>query len=507
MLFNSYEFLFVFLPLTVAGYFLLGRFGSATVAKLWLILTSLFFYGWWNPVYLILLVGSILINFWFGSRLARKPDRGWLITGIVFNLGLLGYFKYAGFFVSTIAAISGSDWQIEAIVLPLAISFFTFQQIAFLVDAYRSESSESDFLSYCLFVTFFPQLIAGPIVHHKQMLPQFARPETFTFQAASVSTGVTVFFLGLFKKVVLADSIAVYGSPVFAAADAGAAVTFFEAWGGALAYTFQLYFDFSGYSDMAIGLALIFGIRLPVNFESPYKAVSISDFWRRWHITLSTFLRDYLYIALGGNRQGPVRRYINLALTMLLGGLWHGAGWTFVIWGGLHGLYLIINHAWRRVVSAAVSGSRVYGLFAWALTFLCVVIGWVFFRAESLDGALSMLAGMSGLNGAQLDVRLAGWLSVLSPLVDFKGSHAGAFRLDGAPWILALGFVAFFMPNVRELVRYQPPGKGSSELTDSTPGKVWHWKPSLVWTVLLTAVAITAIFRMNRISEFLYFQF
>lgn len=506
MLFNSYEFLFAFLPLTVVGYFLLGRAAGATAAKVWLIAASLFFYSWWNPVYLGLLAVSIGVNFWFGSQLARHSSKSFLIAGVLFNLGLLGYFKYAGFFVDTMAALTGSEWRIGAIVLPLAISFFTFQQIAFLVDAYRNESSESNFLSYCLFVTFFPQLIAGPIVHHKQMLPQFSRPETFTFQADKVSVGVTVFALGLFKKVVLADSIAVYGSPVFAAADGGAAVTFFEAWGGALAYTFQLYFDFSGYSDMAIGLALIFGIRLPVNFESPYKALSISDFWRRWHITLSTFLRDYLYIALGGNRKGPVRRYVNLALTMLLGGLWHGAGWTFVIWGGLHGAYLVVNHAWRKLFGRRLHGARVYSVFAWGLTFLSVVVGWVFFRATTLDGALNMLQGMAGLNGAQLDVRLAELLSVLAPWVEFKGKHAGVFNLTGGLWIVGLALIAFWMPNVRQLVRYTPPGTTSAGSTSSATA-FWHWQPNLRWATLIALLALSAIFSMNRISEFLYFQF
>ena len=366
-------------------------------------------FTWFCLAYQYWLISGLALSWQIGPTGVCSP---WALP---FNLALIGYFKYAGFFVSTVAALSGAEWRIEAIVLPLAISFFTFQQIAFLVDAYRHESSERNFLSYCLFVTFFPQLIAGPIVHHKQMLPQFARPGTFSFQPHLVSLGLTVFVLGLFKKVVLADSVAVYGTPVFAAADAGNTLTFFEAWGGALAYTFQLYFDFSGYSDMAIGLALIFGIRLPINFESPYKALSITDFWRRWHITLSTFLRDYLYIALGGNRRGPVRRYINLALTMLLGGLWHGAGWTFVVWGGLHGVYLVVNHAWHRVVNPDWVTSRLYRLAAWSITFLCVVIGWVFFRSESFSGAVAMLQAMAGFNGAALDVRLAGPLSILAP--------------------------------------------------------------------------------------------
>jgi len=353
MLFNSFEFIFFFLPITLTIFFWIGKRNHHQVAISWLVLCSLFFYGWWSPAYLALILFSMLFNYAFGVMLgngeSRKNKKALLILGVGINLGLLGYYKYANFFIDQLNWLLDSNFHLEKIFLPLAISFFTFQQIAYLVDAYRQETKEYNFLHYCLFVTFFPQLIAGPIVHHKEMLPQFSKNIVYKFNYEHMAMGITIFIIGLFKKVILADSVSIYATPVFNAAEIGATVTFFSAWGGALAYTLQLYFDFSGYSDMAIGIAYMFGIKLPINFNSPYKATSIIDFWRRWHITLSRFLRDYLYFALGGNRKGSIRRYINLFLTMLLGGIWHGAGWTFVIWGMLHGTYLIINHAWRKI--------------------------------------------------------------------------------------------------------------------------------------------------------------
>ena len=356
MLFNSFLFLFVFLPATLLGFFLIGRY-SRPLAALWLFAASLFFYGWWNPAFTFLLLASIAFNYSVGTALAREHARrraasgSWLLgVGVCANLGLLAYYKYANVFIQGGNAVLGTGWQIESIVLPLGISFYTFTQIAFLVDAHRGEAGEFDFIRYGLFVTYFPHLIAGPVLHHKEMMPQFALAQTYRPHWANLSVGLTILAIGLFKKVVLADGVASFASPVFKAASEGASVTFLEAWVGALAYTFQLYFDFSGYSDMAIGLSLLFGVKLPLNFDSPYKAANIIDFWRRWHMTLSRFLRDYLYFPLGGNRKGPARRHLNLLITMVLGGLWHGAGLTFVMWGALHGFYLIVNHAWRRLL-------------------------------------------------------------------------------------------------------------------------------------------------------------
>lgn len=410
MLFNSLEFILFFLPITLLIFFTLRAKGLKEFAFMWLVLASLFFYGWWEAKYVVLIVASILVNFLIGHNISRVinpfPKKAILIVGIVLNLGLLGYYKYANFFVQNVNTLFGSSYHLETIILPLAISFFTFQQIAYLVDAYRGEVKEYNFTHYCLFVTFFPQLIAGPIVHHKEMMPQFMRNKELMPKVEDITVGIFIFVIGLFKKIVLADSFAPVADSVFNAADAGSLISMTDAWVSSIAYTFQLYFDFSGYTDMAIGVARLFGIRLPQNFNSPYRATSIIDFWRRWHMTLSRFLREYLYIALGGNRCGNIRRNTNILITMLLGGLWHGAGWNFLIWGGLHGLYLMINHAWATIVDRSLPKSLLESarfimmrkLFGFSLTFLAVVFALVFFRATSFDGAMTMISAMLNLN-------------------------------------------------------------------------------------------------------------
>ena len=315
MLFNSFQFIFVFLPLTLLGFHWIGKQGHHRACIAWLVGASLFFYSWWNPAYLVLILSSVLLNYGVGVSLASTPSnlnkKLVLIFGVTANLGLIGYYKYANFFVETFNMLVGTKQDLHEVILPLAISFFTFQQIAYLVDVYRGETREHNLLNYCLFVVFFPQLIAGPIVHHKEIWPQFARDALYRLRAENLAIGFTIFAIGLFKKVVLADEIAVFATAVFVGAENDIPATFFEAWGGALAYSFQLYFDFSGYSDMAIGVARMFGIRLPLNFNSPYKATSIIDFWQRWHITLSRFLRAYLYIPLGGNRKGQFRLFLS----------------------------------------------------------------------------------------------------------------------------------------------------------------------------------------------------
>ncbi|MEE9543666.1 MAG: MBOAT family protein, partial [Thermodesulfobacteriota bacterium] len=441
MLFNSHIFIFLFLPITLAGFFLIGKTWNHRYATIWLTIASLFFYGWWNPVYLILIVFSIIFNFYAGSRLARatqgekiKRPKALLVFSIGVNIALIAYFKYANFFVDNLNSVLGTEFFISAIVLPLAISFFTFQQVAFLIDSYRAETREYDFQSYALFVTFFPQLIAGPIVHHKDMMPQFAKEPERGLGYANLSIGLTIFSLGLFKKVVLADGIALFATPVFSAAGAGDTLSFFTAWTGALSYTFQLYFDFSGYSDMAVGIGTAFGIRLPLNFSSPYKATNIIDFWRRWHITLSTFFRDYVYFPLGGSRETTARTLFNLIITMLLGGLWHGAGWTFVFWGFLHGVYLAINHGWRMArrsllghdLEKSTLAGRVTGTI---ITFLAVVVSWVFFRADSFTSALGILRGMAGLNGVEFYIKYLKKWPVLAPKLSELGVKFSETRL------------------------------------------------------------------------------
>lgn len=406
MLFNAPEYIFAFLPITVVIYYFLNRINPANVAKTWLVLASLFFYGYWNTDYLLLITTSMLVNFAIGSAIhktkanstrshnffAAKPL---LASGIVFNLGLLAYFKYFDFFIANINSLFDSNLPLLHLILPLAISFFTFQQIAYLVDNYKTDTKEYSLLNYCLFVTFFPQLIAGPIVHHKEMMPQFASLQNKFINWNNVIKGIFIFSIGLFKKVIIADTFASWANAGYYSTSS---LDLLQAWFTSLSYTFQLYYDFSGYTDMAIGAALLFNIKLPVNFNSPYKAVNIQDFWRRWHMTLSRWLRDYLYIPLGGNRSGELLTYRNLFITFLLGGLWHGAGWTFVIWGALHGCALMIHRLWHKM------GFHMPVILAWPTTFLFVNFTWVFFRANSLPDAIHLIRAMFGLNGVTLSL-------------------------------------------------------------------------------------------------------
>jgi D-alanyl-lipoteichoic acid acyltransferase DltB (MBOAT superfamily) len=419
MLFNSLAFILGFVPTVLLGFFLLGRWSPAA-ALAWLTAASLVFYGWWNPAWLPLLLGSIAFNFLLGRALAQQARPALLAAGITANLLLLVHYKYTGFLLENWAQLLGTTPAAAPAELPLGISFFTFTQIAFLVDVYRRKAADFNPVRYGLFVTYYPHLIAGPVLHHAEMMPQFARPDIFRFSPERLANGSTIFLLGLFKKVVLADRFATFANPAFAAAGSQP-VGFFESWGAALSYTLQLYFDFSGYSDMAIGLALMIGVQLPLNFHSPYKSLDIAEFWRRWHMTLSRFLRDYLYIPLGGNRRGPARRWLNLWLTMLLGGAWHGAGWTFIVWGGLHGAYLVVHAAWRAAVERVVPGWQLPRLLAWALTLAAVVVAWVFFRAPDLNSACSLLRGMAGLQGSQLPDQIISFLPLLAPLAQGVG--------------------------------------------------------------------------------------
>ena len=500
MLFNSDIFLFIFLPLTLLAFYMLGSLGRIRLAIAALVLASLIYYGWWNPAYLPLILGSMLTNYFMGMAIQRQLSRGtmakpMLIAGIVFNLGLLGYFKYANFFVDSLNTASGAGIELAPIILPLAISFFTFQQIAYLVDVYQRKIKEVDLMRYALFVTFFPQLIAGPIVHHGEMMPQFADRSIGQFKLANLVTGGMIFFIGLFKKVVLADNVAPFATGVYRAIATGDAVSFVSAWTGALAYTLQIYFDFSGYSDMAIGIAYMFGICLPLNFNSPYKATGIIDYWRRWHMTLSRFLRDYLYIPLGGNRHGPGRRYLNMFVVMLLGGLWHGAGWNFVIWGALHGVYLGINQAWRNWRGDSISRSRLGRGFSCMFTFLLITLTFVIFRTETIDSALRMLSIMMGVEGtmpsgpadllAQVDMQAAGLIVLLLSIV----------------WLA---------PNTQQFMREYMDTDGVLKYRvdgDSLFMRWLRWRPRPVYAIglaLLTAVTVMSLWQP---SEFIYYQF
>ncbi len=517
MLFNSHAFIFLFLPLTALVFFALGRF-SVKLAAGWLAATSLFFYGWWNPAYVVLLLASILFNFTAGRAIARAHAAGAVLRSrrllqlaIVANLVLLAYYKYANFFIGNLNAIAGTDWHFAQVILPLGISFFTFTQIAFLVDAWQGKVREYNLVHYGLFVTYFPHLIAGPILHHGEMMPQFARREIYRPQYDLIAAGLTLFVLGLAKKVLIADGVAPYVAPVFDAPGAGVTLTMLEAWCGALAYTFQLYFDFSGYSDMAVGLSLLFGVRLPVNFHSPYKAVNVIDFWRRWHMTLSRFLRDYLYVPLGGNRKSRVRRYTNLLLTMLLGGLWHGAGWTFVLWGVLHGVYLVINHGWRefrRRLGHNLHQSTPWGRRAGCLlTFIAVVVGWVLFRAPDVDTALSILRAMAGFNGLVLPEAWAAKFAGVGATLSAQGVEFGATpalaRTGVLNWIWVLLLVVWLAPNTQQIMAAAKPALG----VPAEAASRICWRVAPVTAALTVVLALAVIVNLGRHSEFLYFQF
>lgn len=491
MLFNSFTFMLAFLPLSLLGYFSLNRTLGDQAGKLWLVAASLLFYSWWNPVYLPLILGSMLFNFYVGGRLGRMRAsasdnrRMVLIGGVALNLGLLGYFKYADFFIDNLNWILQGDLPLLHLILPLAISFFTFQQIAYLVDSYRGETREYSFFNYALFVTYFPQLIAGPIVHHSEMMPQFADASRRALDTENIARGVFLFSLGLFKKVVVADTLAIWATNAY---DVAASVTFVESWVASLAYTLQLYFDFSGYTDMAMGAALMFNIKLPVNFAAPYKALDLQDFWRRWHVTLGRFLRDYVYIPLGGNRNGEARTWGNLFLTFLLGGLWHGAGWTFVMWGALHGAGLVVHRWWNR------AGLRLPNWLAWCTTFLFVHITWVFFRATSFSDAVKILRGMLGLEGVVLRESLAGPLGFLRDYgVEFGVMFA---NVRGTTAGYETEYLLFLAAALLAAVKF----RDSNELAASL---VFNRRSAVVGAVLV-AVAIIC---MSRISEFLYFNF
>ena len=455
-------------------------------SKAFLVFASLFFYSWWNIIYLPLILISMLFNYVLGSQLStfgknRKKccsKKSLLTFGVILNLGLLGYFKYSDFFLENINTLFQTHIPLLHLALPLAISFYTFQQIAYLVDSYRGETKEYDFLNYAVFVTFFPQLIAGPIVQHAEMMPQFANIRNKVINYRNIALGLFIFSMGLFKKVIIADTFSVWATQGF---DVAQKLEFIEAWVTSLSYTFQLYFDFSGYTDMAIGIALLFNIQLPINFNSPYKALSIQDFWRRWHITLSRFLKDYIYIPLGGNRKGEFHTYTNLFTTFLLGGIWHGAGWTFVFWGALHGIALIIHRAWQKI------GMKLPTILAWFITFNFINIAWVFFRATKWEDALKVLHGMffgTIIFPTPLENKL-GFLKSFG--IEFSNwlSHIHGNR-ETLLWLFATFVLTLFFKNSMEM-RHK-------------------FKPNIIY-MLLTILFFLSIFLLYRKSEFIYFNF
>lgn len=486
MLFNSYVFIFLFLPITLLIYFGLNKWKLIRASILWLIFASLVYYGWWNPKYVLLIVGSILFNDRIGTWLIRNREtdrlkrKSLFIIGIFGDLLLLGYFKYTDFFISNLNYFSSSQVPLLHIALPAGISFFTFTQIAYLIDAYRRETEGYTLPLYALFVSFFPYLLAGPIIHHREMTTQYRQLRNKVLDYRNITTGLYLFFIGLFKKVVIADSLAGWVSNGF---DNAVTLTMIEAWATSFSYTLQLYFDFSGYTDMALGSAKVFNIDLPINFNSPYRSLNIQEFWRRWHITLGRFVRDYIYIPLGGNRISEVRTCFNLMITFFLIGLWHGAGWTFVFWGCLHGGALVIHRLWRRL---HIGMPR---FLAWLMTFNFVNAAWIFFRAKSFGDAINVLKGMIGINGIVLPESLAGRLSGFQD-----------YGVRFGPWLGNIGGNEKTLITIAIFLLLSLLYRNSNEMAA-------RFKPNLSHLVLACAIVVMSILYLGRYSEFLYFRF
>jgi alginate O-acetyltransferase complex protein AlgI len=542
MLFNSYAFIFAFLPLTAALFFLIGR-RSRELALRWLIVASLAFYAWWRPLNVLLIAPSILINFAVARSMQRqlqqqKPGRAraLLVLGIAFNIAFLGYFKYANFFVGAANDVFGARMVLTHIVLPLGISFITFQKIAFLVDVHSRRIESFTLQDYCLFVLFFPQLIAGPIVHYREMMPQFQRAAC-VYDRENVTVGVTLLVFGLFKKVFLADSISPFVKTLYDQASAGGTVTFVYAWMAAIGFTFQMYFDFSGYTDMALGIARVFGVRLPPNFNSPLRSASIIEFWLRWHMTLTRFLTAYLYnpltlwltrrrLAKGlpgfGGRNSSVGAFVSLLLlptilTMCISGLWHGAGYLFIIWGALHGVYLSVNHGWRVFARKLWSDKERYARLmrpvGLVLTFLAVSFSMVFFRSTTLHGAMRIIHGMFGLDGMALPGTMLARLGSIGRLLQQLGvgvEPAGLLPFDDmVGWLLVMSVIVFVCPNTQQiLARYEPALGVTAKAADGVSMLRWaSWRPSLAWGLVVAVVAALAVLQLSGPSEFLYWQF
>jgi D-alanyl-lipoteichoic acid acyltransferase DltB (MBOAT superfamily) len=486
MLFNSYIYIFFFLPAVFVIYFYLNKKRLTTASKGFLFVASMVFYCWWKLEYLPLILGSILCNFILGISLAKPSEHGkisrksLLILGIAANISLLGFYKYTDFVIGNVNLAFSQEIPLLDLTLPLAISFFTFQQIAYLVDSYRGETEDHDFLHYAVFVTFFPQLIAGPIVHHKEMMPQFDNIRNKVINTNNISKGLFIFSAGLFKKVMIADTFAVWAINGF---DEAVTLNFIDAWITSLSYSLQLYYDFSGYTDMAIGAALFFNIKIPINFNSPYRALDIQDFWQRWHITLSRFLRDYVYIPLGGNHLGHFRTYTNLMATFLLGGLWHGAGWTFIFWGFLHGLAIVIHRIWR---SFGFSCNKVV---AWFITFNFVNIAWVFFRAKSWPDAIKVLRGMFGFEDIILPQIFAEKLVELTSVkMSFSNDFISLSTINDQ-FSSALTCVVILVLIIKWMFNQ------------------YSFKGTVIDSIANSFMFIVAIFFLVRESEFLYFGF
>jgi alginate O-acetyltransferase complex protein AlgI len=540
MLFNSYPFLFGFLPVVLAGFYILGA-RRRDWALLWLTAASLFFYAWWRPINVFLIAPSILINYGLSRALEHTRDtkpaqaKVILVVGILFNICFLGYFKYLNFFESSLNDAFGTGFILTHLILPLGISFITFQKIAFLVDVHGGRVDRFTLADYGLFVLFFPQLIAGPIVHYREMMPQFRAAEC-RYDPQNVAVGATLFFFGLAKKLVLADPLSALVAPLYTQAAAGTPQTATEAWMAAFGFTLQIYFDFSGYSDMALGLARCFGIKLPVNFNSPLKATSIIDFWLRWHVSLTRFLTAYIYnpmslaltrrrMAQGktvfGGRNTSIGAYLSLLamptmLTMLVSGFWHGAGYTYILWGLLHGAFLCVNHAWRMLRPRIWNDTKIYNKhaapFGFVLTFLSVVTAMVLFRAPTAGSAWLLWKGMVGVYGVDLPQAVFSRLGGIVPLLTSLGVHSawtsGSLLMNATIRIALLLAIALLLPNTLQMLAAFEPALGiKPDKTQSSSERLLTWRPNRTWAIGLAFVAFAGILSLGQLSEFLYWQF
>ena len=492
MLFNSYAFIFAFLPATFFVYFYLNSKRLTTAAKAWLVLTSLFFYSWWNVAYLPLILMSILVNYTIANKMIKYnkseinlvSKKRFFQIGLFFNVGLLAYFKYMDFFISNTNILFNTNIELLNLALPLAISFFTLQQIAFLIDSYEGLIEENKFLTYSLFVTFFPQLIAGPIVHHREMIPQFFSAKNKVKNYRNIAIGLFVFSLGLFKKVVVADTFAGWANTGF---DTATTLNLFEAWATSLSYTFQLYFDFSGYMDMVMGAALLFNIKLPQNFNSPYKATGMIDYWNRWHITLSVFITTYIYtpILRSFKRASFGKAMTTTIAAFLISGIWHGAHWMFVFWGLLNGLGVVINHYWRKTIKF-----KIHKVLAWFITFNFVNITFVIFRAKEWDGAIKVLSAMFSLDYVVLPARLYKYFPTLTDYgVAFANltKNIGGDSLNVIFTLLIAFIIVLGFKNVTHMID--------------------DFKITYKSIVLAGFGFFFGILALNRPSDFLYFNF
>jgi len=498
MNFNSFSFLLLFLPVALSGFYLLRQMERLRWSIFWLIGVSLFFYGAWDLTLTCVLVGSVLTNYALGrffssNRFNKINSKKVLCLGVIYNLGVLIFFKYCGLYGGIQPQVFTSVFQ-PSVFIPIAVSFFVFQQIIYLVEIWQGKLEEKSFLDYFLYVAFFPQLLNGPIIRPNEFFPQLEGKKFLKVHADRFAAGLTIFSCGLFKKIILADGIARYSNSAFDAVAQGAVLSFEEAWSGALSFSLQIYFDFSGYSDMAIGLGCLFGIRLPVNFESPYKASSFIEFWRRWHISLSRFVRDYIYIPLGGNYKGLLNQTGSIFIIMLVGGIWHGTGYTFIVWGGLHGICLAINHFWRQLRKwkdyySSEEKNFVSEVVGRIITFSTVVVLWVFFRAENLDIALSIIQSLFGFH--------------TSPEVDFNNIKINEDRL----WFLII--IVWFAPNMREIMSKYYKNEGFSATQYSLEeGRCWyHWHPSTWWAAFTAILFIMSLLEVTQSRPFIYFQF